>query len=71
MKKTIFRKLREVNTEEMFPMLKVGDIFLYGKSVILQKEVKQVGQPITYYKVVEANGSNINYAPIYDILEED
>ena len=50
--------------------LKVGDTFLYGSSVVSQMEHKKLGHEITYYKVTGFNGSNIQYRPVIDILEE-
>jgi len=72
MKKAIFQKLKEIEQEKDMNDLYVGENFLYGKSVIAQKQNKQEGQPISYYQVIEKNGeSGITYIPIYDTLEED
>ncbi len=53
--------------------LKEGDLFLYGIAVIAQKDAKEVGQQITYFKVINSktDGKMIEYTPVFDILEED
>ena len=51
--------------------LEVGDFFLYGKSMINQKQNKAIGQPISYYEVLEISDSgSIVYGPVFDTLEE-
>ena len=50
--------------------LKLGDEFLFGSSVISQRETKKVKNKIVYYRVIGVNNGNIQYAPIEDILEE-
>lgn len=47
------------------------DRFLYGSSMIGQKESKEPGDPITYYEVVRVDGSNVEYKPIYDRMQKD
>ena len=51
--------------------LNEGDRFLYGQKMIHQKEVRKVGDMVTYYLVIskKPNG-NIEYKPVYDKLEE-
>jgi hypothetical protein len=51
--------------------LRKYDRFLYGSSMISQKEGKDVGQEITYFEVIKNEGLNIEYKPIYDRLEKD
>jgi len=50
--------------------MKIGDIFLYGPSIVQQMEDKIIGNKITYYKIIGIDGNNIQYTPIYDVLEE-
>lgn len=51
---------------------KVGDRFLTGTKIIAQKELKRVGDVVTYYVVtsVSSNGKNVSYKPVYEKLEE-
>ena len=51
--------------------LKMGDYFLYGKSVIAQKETKKIGDSISYYEVISKSRNGIEYVPIFDYMEED
>jgi len=51
--------------------LKKYDKFLYGKSMISQRESKLLGQQITYYEIISINGNNVEYKPVYDILEKE
>ena len=71
MKKMDFARLKELDDDMDMSGMKVGDKFLYGKNIISQKSSKEVGQPITYYEVIEKEGSNAVFMPIYDILQED
>lgn len=73
MKKLEFQRMKEVDDDDMLNMskLKIGDKFLYGKNIIAQKSLKEVGQPITFYEVIEKEGSKVIYMPIYETLEED
>ena len=52
-------------------VLKVGDYFLYGKSVCAQKQNKLEGEEISYYQVVSKSQSGIEFAPVFDIMEQD
>lgn len=71
MKQFIFQKLPEITNESQMKLLKKYDRFLYGKSMVAQKESKDVGQEITYFEVIKNEGLNIEYKPIYDKLEKD
>ena len=71
MKKTEFVRMLEITEEKNMDNLKVGDFFLYGASVISQKQHKSIGDSITYYKVVEKKPKGIEYAPVFDYLEMD
>ena len=51
--------------------LSMGENFLTGKNMIGQKEIKrEKGNKISYYKVTKAEGDNISYTTVLDILEE-
>lgn len=51
--------------------LKVDDKFLTGKNMVNQIETKRKpGDKISYYQVLKAEGNNISYTVILDILEE-
>ena len=68
----MFQRLKEMEEEKDMNDLDIGEFFLYGKNVISQKQMKEVGQPISYYQVIEKNGvSGVSYTPVYDTLEED
>ena len=47
------------------------DIFLHGHHMVGQKDTKEIGQQIVYFKVIKAEGKNIEYTEIFDVLEED
>ncbi len=66
-----FQKLPECEEEKEMDKLDLGDFFLYGKSVIMQKQNKQAGDSISYFQVIETEGSSVSYAPVFDNLEED
>jgi hypothetical protein len=51
--------LKEI-TDEIFFNLDVGDMFLYGESVIKQKTSKNIGDSITYYIITEKRDSSNN-----------
>lgn len=71
MRQILFLKMKEVTNEEQMKRLQKYDKFLYGPRMLEQKETKQVGQQITYYEVISKEGLNIEYTPIYDVLEKD
>lgn len=47
------------------------DLFLNGHHMIGQKDTKEIGQQITYFKVIKSEGKNIEYTEVFDVLEED
>lgn len=51
--------------------LKKDELFLNGHAMIGQKDTKEIGQQITYFKVIKAEGKNIEYTEVFDVLEED
>jgi len=51
--------------------LKKDELFLNGHAMIGQKDTKEVGQQITYFKVIKAVEKNIEYTEVFDVLEED
>lgn len=69
MRQVDFRKLIEIEDDNTL-MLKQGDIFLYGKNMIAQKSNKDVGQEISYFKLVKKDGLKVEYTIIFDVLEE-
>lgn len=71
MRESIFQRLPEITNESMMKRLKRYDRFLYGPSMINQKESKNVGQEITYYEIIWNDGLNTEYKPVYDRLEKD
>ena len=50
--------------------LYVGEIFLTGNRVIEQKEGKDIGDRISYYRITKSKGPNIQYMFETEILEE-
>ena len=39
--------------------------------MIGQKDTKEIGQQITYFKVIRQEDKNIEYTEVFDVLEED
>jgi hypothetical protein len=70
MKKSLFRRLRTIDMDSNH-VLKVGECFLDGESIIEQKVTKEIGNSITYYKVTNIKNGVISYTPIYDKLEDN
>lgn len=70
MNKMDFQRLPAIEEEEEMDKLEVGDFFLYGKSMINQKQSKAIGQPISYYQIISKNGPTISYGPVFDTLED-
>lgn len=70
MRKNDFNKIIEVNDEKDMDNLKIGDYFLYGKSMISQKQNKKKDQPISYYEVLDKSKGRVEYTPIFDMLED-
>ncbi|HRR48564.1 MAG TPA: hypothetical protein P5293_01100 [Bacteroidales bacterium] len=49
----------------------VGECFLEGKSIVVQRDTKKVGDLITYFKIIEIKGDKrIEYVPVIERLEE-
>ena len=71
MRMMIFQRLPEITNESQMKGLRKYDRFLYGATMIEQKEAKDVGQEITYFEVIRNEGLNIEYKPVYDRLEKD
>ena len=70
MNKVEFQRLKEIEDERDMSELEVGDFFVYGKTVIAQKQNKAPGQEISYYQVVAKNGNSVEYAPVFDNLSK-
>lgn len=71
MKKSEFIRLPDYEDESEFADLQVGDKFLMGRNVCGQKEHKKHGESIAYYEVINKTNIGIEYAPIYDYLDDD
>ena len=71
MKLTKFQKMKDIEHELEMNDLEIGDIFLYGRHVINQKQSKNVGDPISYYKVISKEGNSVSYGMEFDTLEAD
>lgn len=73
MKESEFKKLVIIDddNDEDMQELDVDDFFLYGKSIINQRENKKVGQSITYYQIIGKTQHGVEYIPIYDYMEKD
>lgn len=64
-------KLLELEDENDVTKLEVGDRFLYGRSVINQKQMEKVdGSTLTYFEVISKSQNGIEYIPIYDYMEK-
>jgi len=70
MLKSVFMKLPELKDEDDITKLKIGDRFLYGRSVINQKQDKKDGSTLTYFEVISKSQNGIEYTPIYDYMEK-
>jgi len=70
MKKSKFKTLKTFDIIEDDRVLEVDECFLTGGEIIKQKDAKDVGDLVTYYRVTKANGKNISYTMIYEKLEE-
>jgi hypothetical protein len=52
--------------------LNVGDYFLYGTSVIAQKQNKVIGDSISYFKIIDKKShGGVEYIPVFDYMEKD
>ena len=71
MKKYRWLRIKTINEEEDLLKLRLNDIFLTGESVIGQLENKNIGDEISYYKIIKKEEKNIEYITIFDFLEED
>lgn len=65
-------RLREVE-DLINAKLEEGDTFLHGIAMIGQKDTKEIGQQIVYFKVIKnhTEGKMIEYTEVFDVLEED
>jgi len=63
-------RIREVEDLTNVKLVK-GDEFLHGVAMIGQKDTKEIGQQIVYFKVIKSEGKNIEYTEVFDVLEED
>jgi hypothetical protein len=72
MKKVYFIRMVEITEEKDMDELEIGDFFLYGQNLIAQKQNKIPGDGISYFQIVDKKSKgNVEYAPIFDILEQD
>jgi hypothetical protein len=71
MKKSKFIRLPDYEDEDDFMDLEIGDYFLMGRSVCGQKESKKHGDSISYYEVIGKSNIGIEYAPVFDYLDDD
>ncbi len=62
-------KWRSLKVVKNLETINEGDCFLMGERVAEQKETKKIGDEISYYKILK-KGKNIEYIPLYDMLEE-
>ena len=72
MRVSIFQKLPTYDKEndEDIHKLRKHDYFLYGSRMVEQKEVKELGQQISYYKVIDKKDNRVEYTTVFDTLEE-
>lgn len=71
MRKNEFMRLPDFEDLDDTSELRIGDKFLYGNSVRLQKQNKKDGDEICYYIVISRSDIGIEYTPIFDILENE
>lgn len=68
-----FSRIKKIMKEdESLYDMKIGDKFLYGSKMLEQRNIKKVGDGVTYYEVISINKSTkrIEYVPKFDILEK-
>lgn len=70
MRRFEFMKIPEFEDLDDTGGLQIGDRFLYGMSVRMQKQNKKDGEEICFYEVISKSNMGIEYVPIYDILEK-
>ena len=71
MKKKIFQGLKVINNDEKDEKLNINDLFLEGLSMIDQKETKNAGDHISYFKVIKIKEVNsYEFTIIQDRLED-
>jgi hypothetical protein len=67
---TEWKKLPRLKNEDSFhKVLKNGDLFLYGTSMIgqVEKTLKE-GDKVSYFQVININGKNCEYVHVVDTL---
>jgi len=69
MKISNFIKIRSIKPDEYMGGLNIGDIFLYGNSMVEQISTKKIGDYVTYYSVTNVTDRGITYEPIMEKLE--
>lgn len=52
----------------MNTQLRMDETFLTGEHMIGQKDTKQKGDEVSYYKVIKAEGKNVEYIIMFGIL---
>ena len=58
----------KVITKENDSALKVGEFFLYGDHMINQLSTKNIGDQISYYRVLSSKSGSMSYIPVHDVL---
>lgn len=72
MRESDWKRMPEIIEEKNMDDLQLHDYFLYGNSMISQKQTKKIGQEISYFEVIgKGGGGHIEYAPVFDTLEKD
>ncbi len=74
MRKTEFMKMKEIDEydkENEIAKLNVGDKFLYGRNMVNQKQVKKVGEDISYFTIIKKTPNGAEYGSVFDIMEKD
>ena len=64
-------RMKEIVEESDMDELEEDDCFLYGTHVIGQKQIKVVGQSLSYFKIVSKTKNGVEYAPVFDYMEND
>lgn len=71
MRLSFFQKIPAIENESDILKLRKYDRFLYGTSMIDQRQTKEIGQQITYYEVIKVDGNKVEYKPVYDIIDSE
>ena len=66
-----FQSLKCIDNLTQLVNPEIGDLFLNGNAMINQKEIKNIGNEISWYEVVDVkNNGQISYVPRYGKIQK-